>query len=193
MAVSSTMMPLGTVAPDFALADPSGRVWSRDEFVEAPGLLVVFLCNHCPYVQHVAPVLASTTADWQARGIATVGVQSNDWDAYPDDAPVRMAEQSASWGLTFPYLVDEDQQVARAYGAACTPDFFLFDGARRLVYRGRFDASRPGSDTPVTGDELGAAVDAVLAGTPAPAEQLPSIGCGIKWRTGNDPHQSEAR
>lgn len=187
MAVSSTMMPLGAPAPDFALADPSGRVWSREQFADAPGLLVMFLCNHCPYVQHIGTRLAARADEWQRRGVAVVGVQSNDWEAYPDDAPDRMADQAASWGFTFPYLVDEDQQVAVAHGAACTPDFFLFDGDRRLIYRGRFDASRPGSDTPVTGDDLASAVDALLAGRPAPAEQLPSIGCGIKWRPGNEP------
>lgn len=187
MAVNSTMMPLGTQAPDFGLPDPSGRVWTLAGFAAAPGLLVMFICNHCPYVQHIAPTLATTTAEWQRRGIAVVGVQSNDWDAYPDDSPTRMAEVAAASGYSFPYVVDEDQQTARAFGAACTPDFFLFDGDRRLVYRGRFDASRPGTDTPVTGEDLGAAVDSVLDGTPMPPDQLPSIGCGIKWRLGNEP------
>jgi len=187
MAVSSTMMPLGTPAPAFALPDPAGRVHSLDDVADAPGVLVMFICNHCPYVQHVGVALAERTREWQDRGLAVFGVQSNDWSTYPDDAPARMAEVADRLGYSFPYLVDETQEVARAYGAACTPDFFLFDGERRLVYRGRFDRSRPSSDVPVTGDELGAAVDAVLAGEPAPQEQLPSIGCSIKWRPGNEP------
>ena len=132
-------------------------------------------------------MLARRCAEWQERALAVVGVQSNDWDQYPDDSPEHMAREAERAGYTFPYLVDESQEVARAYGAACTPDFFLFDGERRLAYRGRFDRSRPGSDVPVTGEELGAAVDALLSGAPMPAEQLPSIGCSIKWRPGRDP------
>ena len=184
---TSTMMPLGTEAPDFALSEPAGRRWSRDDFRDAPGLLVMFICNHCPYVKHVRNELAVLARGWQDRGLAVVGVQSNDWDAYPDDAPARMAEEARSVGYTFPYLVDESQEVARAYGAACTPDFFLFDGDRRLVYRGQLDASRPGNGVPVTGADLQAAVDAVLDGQPVAADQRPSIGCSIKWRSGNAP------
>ena len=182
MAVTSTMMALGTEAPDFSLPDPSGRVWRRDDFAGAPGLLVMFICNHCPYVKHVRTDLARLTDEWQQRGLAVVGVQSNDWTAYPDDSPERMADEVREVGYTFPYLVDESQDVARAYGAACTPDFFLFDGDRRLVYRGQLDASRPGNGVPVTGADLGAAVDALLAGAPVPADQRPSMGCSIKWR-----------
>jgi peroxiredoxin len=182
VAVTSTMMPLGTEAPDFALPDPAGRVWARDDFADAPGLLVTFICNHCPYVKHIRAALATLTGDWQARGLAVVGVQSNDWTAYPDDSPERMAEEIRDAGYTFPYLVDESQEVARAYGAACTPDFFLFDADRRLVYRGQLDGSRPNSGTPVTGADLGAAVTALLEGTPVPADQRPSMGCSIKWR-----------
>ncbi|MFP3900047.1 MAG: thioredoxin family protein [Acidimicrobiia bacterium] len=184
MAATSTMMALGTEAPDFSLPDPSGRVWSRDELGDAPGLLVMFICNHCPYVKHVSHELARLTTRWQDRGLAVVGVQSNDWDAYPDDAPDRMAEEARTVGYTFPYLVDESQDVALAYGAACTPDFFLFDGDRRLVYRGQLDSSRPGNGVPVTGADLGAAVDAVLDGRPVSEDQRPSIGCSIKWRPG---------
>lgn len=187
MAATSTMMPLGTEAPDFSLPDPSGRVWSRDDFRDAPGLLVMFICNHCPYVKHVRRELALLTQRWQERGLAAVGVQSNDWGAYPDDSPERMAEESRSVGYAFPYLVDESQEVARAYGAACTPDFFLFDGDRRLVYRGQLDDSRPGNDVPVTGADLGGAVDALLEGRPVAEEQKPSIGCSIKWRPGKEP------
>jgi peroxiredoxin len=184
---TSTMLALGTEAPDFSLPDPSGRVWSREDFRDAPGLLVMFICNHCPYVKHVRSALAGLARQWQERGLAVVGVQSNDWTAYPDDAPERMAEEVTAAGYTFPYLVDESQDVARAYGAACTPDFFLFDGDRRLVYRGQLDGSRPGNGMPVTGADLGAAVDAVLAGQPVPTDQRPSVGCSIKWRPGGEP------
>jgi peroxiredoxin len=178
------MATLGTEAPDFSLPDTAGRVWRRDDFVGAPGLLVMFICNHCPYVKHVRHELAELTGAWQERGLAVVGVQSNDWTAYPDDSPERMAEEIVAVGYTFPYLVDESQEVARAYGAACTPDFFLYDADRRLVYRGQLDGSRPNSGVPVTGADLGAAVEAVLAGEPVPADQRPSIGCSIKWREG---------
>jgi peroxiredoxin len=187
VAATSTMMPLGTEAPDFSLPDPSGRTWSRGEFPHAPGLLVMFICNHCPYVKHLRRELALLTERWQDRGLAVVGVQSNDWTEYPDDSPERMAEEARSVGYTFPYLVDESQDVARAYGAACTPDFFLFDGDRRLVYRGQFDDSRPGNSVPVTGADLRAAVEAVLGDTPVAGDQKPSIGCSIKWRPGTAP------
>lgn len=189
-ATSSTMMPLGTEAPRFSLPDPVGRTWSIDDVDDAPGLLVMFICNHCPYVRHVGAKLASLAKEWQDRGLAVVGVQSNDWNAYPDDAPPRMAEEIRSAGYTFPYLVDEAQDVARAYGAACTPDFFLFDGGRRLVYRGQLDGSRPGNRVPVTGSDLGAAVDALLAGRPVPTDQRPSMGCNIKWRPGREPDRA---
>jgi peroxiredoxin len=187
VAATSTMMPLGTQAPDFSLPDTEGRAWARDDFRDAPALLVMFICNHCPYVKHVRHDVARLTQGWQARGLAVVGVQSNDWDAYPDDAPDRMADEVRAVGYTFPYLVDESQQVARAYGAACTPDFFLFDTDRRLAYRGQLDGSRPGNGIPVSGADLGAAVDAVLGGRPVDADQRPSIGCSIKWRPGNAP------
>jgi peroxiredoxin len=188
MAVASTMLPLGTEAPDFRLPDPSGAMWSLDDIAaDAPALLVTFLCNHCPYVRHIREELASATRDLRARGVAVVGVNSNDIDAYPDDAPDRMAEESLAVGYEFPYLFDESQAVAAAYRAACTPDFFLFDAARRLVYRGQFDDSRPANGRPVTGADLRAAVDAVLEGRPVDGDQRPSMGCGIKWKPGHTP------
>jgi peroxiredoxin len=187
MAVPSTMLPLGTPAPDFALPDPAGRLVSFGESDGAPATVVAFLCNHCPYVQHVAPVLAEVTGDLIDRGVAVYGISSNDVEAYPDDAPQHMATESARHGYRFPYLYDESQDVARAYQAACTPDFYVFDGQRRLAYRGQFDGSRPSSDEPVTGRDLLAAVDAVLAGSAVDGDQRPSMGCSIKWRPGNTP------
>ncbi len=187
MAATSTMMPLGTPAPPFSLADPDGKVTSLDDLAGAPALLVMFLCNHCPYVRHVRDGLAALTAEYVDRGVAVVGINANDVEAFPADAPERMVEEAREAGYVFPYLVDETQEVAKAYGAACTPDFFLFDADRRLVYRGQMDDARPGSDEPVTGADLRAALDAVLAGDPVPDEQFPSMGCSIKWRPGNRP------
>jgi peroxiredoxin len=181
------MVPLGTEAPDFRLPDPAGRIWARDDFTGAPALLVMFICNHCPYVKHIRRELALVTQDLAGRGVAVVGIQSNDAASYPDDAPDKMAEEARAVGYTFPYLYDESQEVAKAYHAACTPDFFLFDADRRLAYRGQFDGSRPSSGTPVTGADLRTAVDAVLAGAPVPEPQLPSMGCNIKWKPGNEP------
>ena len=169
MAVSSTMLPLGTPAPDFALPDTEGNVVRRDDVADAPALVVIFLCNHCPYVKRVADGLAR--------------INANDAERYPDDSPEAMAAR----GYRFPYLYDEDQSVARAYSAACTPDLFVFDGDQRLVYRGQLDDARPSNDEPVTGRDLLAAVDAVLAGRPVPEDQVPSMGCGIKWKPGNEP------
>lgn len=190
MAVNSTMLPLGTEAPDFALPDPAGKVWTRHDFDGAPALLVVFLCNHCPYVKHLGRELGRSTQRFIARNVGVVGINSNDADAYPDDAPEHMVVEARRLGYDFPYLVDADQVAARAYRAACTPDFFLFDGDRRLAYRGQFDDSRPGSDVAVTGRDLEAAVDAVLAGEPVAEPQRPSIGCSIKWKPGNEPEWS---
>jgi peroxiredoxin len=188
VAVGSTMLPLGTVAPEFALPDPSGRVWTLDELAgDAPALVVAFVCNHCPFVVHVADRLGLAAAELVAKGAAVVAISSNDVDAYPQDGPDVMARFAAERGWSFPYLYDEDQSVARSYRAACTPDLYVFDGARRLAYRGQFDDSRPGNDVPVTGADLVAAVDAVLEGRPVPSEQRPSIGCNIKWRPGNEP------
>jgi len=188
MAVSSTMLPLGTMAPAFRLPEPAtGRLISRDDFAKAPALLVMFLCNHCPYVKHVRKEIARTVADYQARGLAAVGISSNDIASHPQDGPAMMAKEAAEAGYTFPYLYDETQEVARAYRAACTPDFFLFDAHRALVYRGQMDDSRPGNGVPLTGVDLCRALDAVLSGAPVPVEQKPSRGCGIKWKPGKEP------
>ncbi|HEU4424741.1 MAG TPA: thioredoxin family protein [Pilimelia sp.] len=180
MAVTSLMVPLGTPAPDFALTDVNGKPVRRDDFAAAPALLVAFLCNHCPYVRHIEGELGKLLAGYPE--LAVVGICTNDADAYPDDAPARLAEQAARAGWAFPYLVDADQQVGRAYNAACTPDFFLYDRERRLAYRGAFDDSTPGNRKPVTGEHLRAAIDLVLAGKPVPEPHQPSMGCSIKWR-----------
>ena len=180
----STMLGLGTEAPDFRLPDTTagGKEVALDDFAAAPALLVVFICNHCPFVQHVAGELAALSRDLPAQGVPMVAISSNDVAAYPADSPEAMAAEAARQGWAFPYLYDESQAAAKAYRAACTPDFFLFDGDRRLVYRGQLDASRPGNGLPVTGGDLRAAVDAVLAGRPIPEDQRPSLGCNIKWK-----------
>jgi len=186
--VPSTMLPLGTPAPDFRLVEPAtGRSVARSDFDGAPALLVVFLSNHCPFVKHIADALSAFGREYGAKGLAMVGVNANDVANFPEDSPERMKDEVALRGYTFPYLFDETQEVARAYQAACTPDFFLFDGERRLVYRGQFDASRPGNDEPITGRDLRRACDAVLAGQVVSADQTPSIGCNIKWKAGNEP------
>ncbi len=181
------MSPLGTKAPSFKLPDTQGRSVSLADFKDSPALLVMFICNHCPFVKHIAPALAQLGRDYQKKGVAIVAINANDVVRHPDDAPPKMAEEARSRGYTFPYLHDETQNVAKAYGAACTPDFFLYDKARNLVYRGQLDDSRPGNNLPVTGRDLRAALDAVLAGRPAPTQQKPSIGCNIKWKPGNEP------
>ncbi len=182
------MLPLGTEAADFALPEPaSGRVWSLDDFNDAPALLVMVLSNHCPFVHHIAPALAPFVTEMQERGVAAVGICANDVTRYPADSPERMAEEVALRGYSFPYLFDESQEVVKAYRAACTPDFFLFDNERALVYRGQFDGSRPSLPTPVTGEDLRAACEATLAGATPPEPQLPSLGCNIKWKPGNEP------
>ena len=184
----STMLPLGTRVPDFRLPEPAtGKTVDRGDFQGAPALLVVFLSNHCPYVKHIADDLAAFGEEYQGKGLAMVGINANDVANYPDDSPEKMKDEVALRGYTFPYLFDDDQSVARAFMAACTPDFFLFDGEGRLVYRGQYDASRPGSDEPVTGADLRKACDAVLAGELVSGEQTPSIGCNIKWKPGNNP------
>ncbi len=183
----STMLPLSTIAPNFNLPDPSGKLVSLDDFKDAPALLVAFLCNHCPYVKHIQKQFAALAKEYQARGVAVVAISSNDVENYPDDSPEKMAEESKHAGYTFPYLYDETQQVAKAYRAACTPDLYLFDRARRLVYRGQFDDSRPGNGRPVTGADLRTALDAVLSGRPVPANQKPSMGCNIKWKRQSAP------
>lgn len=181
------MVELGSPAPEFRLPDPSGAEHGLDDFADAPALLVMFLCNHCPFVHHVRRELALLSERWAQRGVAVVGINSNDIGAQPDDSPERMAAEARSVGYTFPYLFDETQDVAKAFGAACTPDFFLYDADRCLVYRGQLDSSRPGNDIPVTGEDLNAAIDAVLGGSDVPETQRPSLGCNIKWKPGNEP------
>lgn len=181
------MLPLGTPAPDFTLPDPFGRVATLRSFDGAPALVVMFICNRCPYVEHIRPVLVERTDEWIDDDVAVVGINSNDAGVCPDDGPSAMAEEIRAHGYRFPYLVDESQAVAKAFRAACTPEMSVFDGDRRLVYRGRFDASRPSDGLPVTGSDLQAAVDAVLAGEPVPRDQRPSTGCPITWRPGNRP------
>ncbi|PKN55794.1 MAG: thioredoxin family protein [Deltaproteobacteria bacterium HGW-Deltaproteobacteria-14] len=183
----STMVPLGTPAPDFALPDLAGNLVRRSDFAEAPALLVMFICNHCPYVVHVRSALVDLVRGYQREGVAVVAIQPNDVVRYPDDRPERMRAVAEEEGFTFPYLYDETQEVARAYRAACTPDFFLYDAAGRLAYRGQLDRARPGNGEPVTGDDLTRAVDAVLAGHPVAGEQWPSLGCNIKWKPGSEP------
>ena len=188
VAVNSTMLPLGTVAPDFSLPDPSGALHSLAEADGAPATVVMFMSNHCPYVKHLGREVGLLTQRWRAKGVAVFGVMSNDTDAYPDDAPDKMAAAARGWGWDFPYLVDtDDHAVAKAYRAACTPDFYVFDADLRLAYRGQFDSSRPGNDVAVTGADLKAAVEAVLAGAPVDDDQWPSMGCNIKWRPGQAP------
>ena len=178
----SSMLPLGTPAPDFSLPDTEGGRVALADFKDAPALLVMFICNHCPYVKHVRQGLQRLGSDLQARGVAVVGINSNDVAAYPDDAPDMMKTEKRAAGYTFPYLFDETQAVARAYRAACTPDFFLYTTDRELAYRGQMDDSRPGNGKPITTADLTAAVDAVLAGKPTTTAQKPSMGCNIKWK-----------
>jgi peroxiredoxin len=183
----STMLPLGTPLPAFRLPDPSGKLVASDDFAGAPALLVMILCNHCPYVKHVADGIARFARDYAPKGLAMVAICANDAAKYPDDAPARMAEEAQRRGYVFPYLYDESQAVAKAFRAACTPEFYLFDRERRLAYRGQLDDSRPGNRVPVTGADLRAAADAVLAGRPPPADQKPSVGCNVKWKPGHEP------
>jgi peroxiredoxin len=183
----STMLPLGTAAPDFKLPDTNGKIVSLADFKNAPALLVLFICNHCPYVKHIRAGLAQLARDYMPKGAAIVGISSNDVANYPDDSPARMKEEVKSAGYIFPYLYDETQAVAKAYRAACTPDIYLFDKNQKLVYRGQMDDSRPNSGVPVTGKDLRAALDAVLAGKPVSPNQKASVGCNIKWKAGNAP------
>jgi peroxiredoxin len=185
VAVNSTMLPLGTVAPDFELPDTNGNSVALADFKDRPRL-VMFICNHCPYVKHIRAELAQLGRDYQPKGVAIVAISSNDAVAYPQDGPEKMKLEAQEAGYPFPYLYDATQAVARAYHAACTPDFFLFDEDRRLVYRGQFDDSRLGNGLPVTGRDLRAALDAVLAGRPVSPDQKPSIGCNIKWKKSAD-------
>ncbi len=188
----STMLELGTPAPDFSLPSPiSGDTVSLSDYRGKP-LLVVFACNHCPYVLHILDAFADFAREYGNKGLNIVMINANDVANYPDDSPEKMVELARQYGFDFPYLYDESQQVAQAYRAACTPDFFLFDADHRLYYRGQFDASRPRNDEPVTGADLRAAADALLAGQPAPSEQVPSLGCNIKWKAGNEPEYFNA-
>ncbi len=187
---ASTMLELGSAAPDFRLPDSSGKRVSLQDFRDSPALLVVFMCNHCPFVKHIQRPLADLIREFQARGLAAVGINSNDVANYPADAPDKMAEEAARVPYSFPYLYDETQEVAKAYRAACTPDFFLFDADRRLAYRGQFDDARPRNAEPVTGADLRQALEAVLGGQPVRGVQKPSIGCNIKWASGNAPDYS---
>lgn len=188
MAATSTMTELGSAAPDFALPDvTTGRTVRLDDLAERSSLLVMFICRHCPYVAHVRDGLVRLAKDYAEADLGIVAISANDPATYPEDAPESLAEEAREAGYPFPYLFDETQEVAKAYGAACTPDFFLYDRERRLAYRGQFDDSRPRSGLPVTGADLRAAIDAVLTGGPPPEDQRPSVGCSIKWREGNEP------
>ncbi|MFB3110108.1 MAG: thioredoxin family protein [Acidimicrobiia bacterium] len=188
MATTSTMLALGTEAPDFSLPDTvSGDVVSLADYSDKKGLLVMFICNHCPYVKHVRQELARLGHDYSNSGLGIVAISSNDIDAYPADSPEAMKTEAETFGYSFPYLYDETQMVAAAYTAMCTPDFFLFGAENKLAYRGRLDQSRPDSGIPVTGNELRAAIDAVLAGDLVSDQQLPSMGCSIKWKSGSTP------
>jgi thiol-disulfide isomerase/thioredoxin len=188
VATPSTMLQLGTRLPDFILPDAvSGRTMNQDELAGDRATLVMFICNHCPYVQHIIGELDRLAEEYLARGVSVVAISSNDIVAYPEDRPELMKALAADHGWKFPYLFDAAQQVAMLFQAACTPDFFLFDRQRALVYRGQFDDSRPKSNTPVTGRDLRAALDAVLDGKPVPENQRPSLGCNIKWTSGNEP------
>jgi len=184
----SQMVPLGTKAPAFSLPDTvSGKTVSLPDFAGKKGLLVMFICNHCPYVKHVAPELAKIGHDYTGKPLGIAAISANDVSTHPDDGPDMMKREAASRGYTFPYLYDASQETAKAYSAACTPDFFLFDDKLKLVYRGQLDDSRPGNNVPVTGRDLRAAIEAVLSDRPMPAPQKPSIGCNIKWKRGNAP------
>lgn len=183
----SNMLPLGTAAPEFSLLDTAGNDVTLENFSGSPLLLVAFICNHCPFVKHIRGGLAALADEYQPRGVAFVAINANDVQAYPDDSMENMQKEVVEAGYHFPYLLDETQQVAKTYDAACTPDFFLFDRDRHLIYRGQLDSSRPGNDIPVTGENLKSAMDAALAGIPVPEQQTPSVGCNIKWKPGNEP------
>lgn len=184
----SAMLPLGTLAPPFNLPEvSSGQRVSLEDFAGRDALLVMFICRHCPYVKHVEKELARIGRDYERKSVGIVAISANDADGYPEDAPAGLKVQAQTAGFGFPYLYDETQAVARAYSAACTPDFFVFDKGRRLVYRGQLDESRPGNHTPLTGNDLRAALDAVLTAQPLSLKQRPSTGCNIKWKPGNAP------
>jgi peroxiredoxin len=184
---ASKMISLGTSAPDFSLPDTEGNNVSLSDFKQAPALLVVFMCNHCPFVKHILESFVELAKDYQQKGVAVVAISSNDVNDFPEDSPEMMAQKAKESGFTFPFLYDENQKVAKAYQATCTPDFFLYNKERKLVYRGQMDDSRPGNNVPVTGSDLKAALEAVLGGKKVPAKQKPSMGCNIKWKKGNEP------
>jgi peroxiredoxin len=190
MARHSTMLALGTSAPRFALPDTHAKTRTLEEFAASSGLLVAFICNHCPYVQHILEGFVQFAREYAPKGLAVLAISSNDVESYPQDAPAAMARLAKNCDFGFPYLFDETQAVATAYQAVCTPDFFLFDRKRRLAYRGQFDGSRPGNNTPVSGADMRVAAEAVLSGRPVPALQLASTGCGIKWKPGNAPDEA---
>jgi peroxiredoxin len=181
------MLPLGTSASYFNLPDTRGKSVSIDGFKDAKALLVVFMCNHCPFVKHILKDFVKLVKDYQPKGVAVVGISSNDVESFPDDSPPMMTKVAKQMGFTFPYLYDENQEAAKKYHAACTPDFFLFDKERKLVYRGQMDDSRPGNNIPITGTDLRAAINAVLTATAVAKQQKPSMGCNIKWKAGNEP------
>ncbi len=183
----SIMQGLGMKAPGFTLPDPAGKQYSLTDLRVDKGLLVVFMCNHCPYVIHIRNKLVEKGRAFQEQGITVVGINSNDFNVHPDDSPENMTIDVETYGYSFPYLVDEGQQVAKSYGAACTPDFFLFNAELKLVYRGQFDNARPGNSEPITGADLSSAVDDLIAGKSISVEQQPSMGCNIKWKSGNEP------
>jgi len=187
VATNSTMLPLGTRAPEFSLPDTEGKTVSLSDFKDARAVLIVFMCNHCPFVKHIINELVKLIKEYQRKGVAAAGINSNDVESHSEDSPEMMAKTAKEKGFTFAYLYDETQEVAKAYQAACTPDFFLFDKDRKLVYRGQMDDSRPGNGVPITGKDLRAALDAVLKGGKVPAKQKPSMGCNIKWKKGNEP------
>ncbi|HVZ23707.1 MAG TPA: thioredoxin family protein [Vicinamibacterales bacterium] len=186
-ATPSTMLPLGTAMPAFRLPDADGRMVSSDDLQGSAGVVIAFICAHCPFVRHIRGEFATFAREYQAKGLKVVAIASNDLEAFPQDGPAGMKQEAAEVGYTFPYLLDESQSVAKAFRAACTPDLFLFDRAGKLAYRGQFDASRPSSGVPVTGADLRAAADAVLAGRAPSADQKPSLGCNIKWKQGHEP------
>jgi peroxiredoxin len=184
---ASTMTPLGSHAPDFELPNTNGKLIKLSDFSNAKAMVVIFMCNHCPYVKHVAPEIVRVWSDYVSRGVAFVGINSNDAEKYPDDGPDKMKEEATKQGYRFPYLYDESQSVAEAYNAACTPDFFVFDRDRRLVYRGQLDDSRPKSDKALSGRDLRRALDNILNNQPVSTDQRPSVGCNIKWKEGAEP------
>ena len=189
---ASTMLPLGTIAPSFSMVNVDATTVTLEDFPDAKGLLMMFICNHCPFVKHIANELSRLAVEYVPKGVAVVGISSNDSTKFPEDSPEQMVHEAENRGYIFPYLFDEDQSVAKAYRAACTPDFFLFDGEKKLVYRGQLDGSRPKSEIPVDGVDLRDALDRLLQGIPQAIEQQPSIGCNIKWIEGDEPEYFDA-